>query len=121
MKQSIVVGSLGVAMVALGLGFAPPSNAHGLIDGLTGLLGAQTQTSTTEPTATSSSYPLPESFSDGEEELAGTAPSGPAVDAGMAVTPDAGATEGATGSSLEGSEEGMVPQPFPAMPAQPGF
>ena len=121
MKQPIVAGSLGVAMVTLSLGFAPPSNAQGLIDGLTGLLGAQTQTSTTEPTATSSSYPLPESFSDGQEELAGTLPSGPAVDAGMAVTPDAGATEEATGSSLEGPEEGMVPQPFPAMPVQPGF
>jgi hypothetical protein len=121
MKQSIVVGSLGVAMVALSLGFAPSSNAQGLMDGLTGLLGAQAQTSTTEPTAIPSPYPLPESFSDGEEGLAGTAPTGSELDTGMATTPDTGTPQGATGSSPESPEEGTAPQQLPAMPVQPGF
>jgi hypothetical protein len=121
MKQSIVVGSLGVAMVALGLGFAPPSNAQGLMDGLTELIEAQAQTSTTESTAIPSPYTLPGGSLGGEEELAGGAPSGPALDTGMATTPDTGTPQGATGSSPESPEEGMAPQQLPAMPVQPGF
>ena len=108
-------------MVALSLGFVPFSNAQGLMDGLTGLLGAQAQTSTTEPTAIPSPYPLPESFSDGEEGLVEAIPPGSELDTGMATTPDAGTPQGATGSSPEGPEEGMAPQQLPPMPVQPGF
>jgi hypothetical protein len=121
MKQSIVVGSLGVAMVAMSLGFAPPSNAQGLMDGLTGLLGAQAQTSTTEPTAMPSSYPLPGGSSGGEEGMAETTPSGSALGTGVAVVPDDGTPQGATGSSPESPAEVMAPQQFPAMPPQLGF
>jgi hypothetical protein len=121
MKQSIVVGSLGVAMVALGLGFAPPSNAQGVMDGLTGLLGAQAQTSTTEPTAIPSPNTLPGGYSGGEEGSVEDIPTGSELDTGMATTPDTGTPQGATGSSSESPEEGMAPQPLPAMPVQPGF
>lgn len=108
-------------MVAFSLGFVPFSNAQGLMDGLTGLLGAQAQTGTIEPTANPSPYPLPESFSGGEEGLAGTAPSASELGTGMAEMPDAGMPQGAEGSSPESPEEGMAPQQFPEMPVQPGF
>jgi len=105
-------------MVALGLGFAPPSNAQGLMDGLTGLLG---QTSTTEPTAMPSPNTLPGGYSGGEEGSVEDIPTGSELDTGMATTPDTGTPQGATGSSSESPEEGMAPQPLPAMPVQPGF
>jgi len=113
-------------MVALSFGFAQPSNAQGLIDGLTELLEAQAQTSTTEPTTTEptampSPYTLPGGSLGGEEELAGATPSGSALDAGIATTPDTETLQGATGSSPESPEEGMASQQWPAMPAQPGF
>ena len=122
MKQLLVIGSLGVAMVAFGLGVAPSSHAQGLMDSLTGLLGGQDQTATAEPTTSPLPSPPGESSSMGDEEaLTETTTSGSVSDTGMAGTSDVETPEVSMGQAQTSPQQGMSPGEFPTMPLQLGF
>ena len=122
MKRTILAGVFGLATISWGLGFAPSVSAQGMMDGLTGLLGAQDSAGNEDNSmSTPSPFTLPDepSVDQQDQQEGGMEP--PLPDTGEGITPGPGVPEQVSPVLPGGEDAGVVPGEVPVTPTQPVF